>query len=554
MITRTPIPRRFCGLLLAAAAVVLALPACAVVRDVEREPPVFDENVQPIVAQRCDGCHAGVGAEGGWRSTSFLEAIYCLPSTGASAVAPGDDTAPILAVLDRADLSVDHRDLLDPAEREILEEWVRQGAPDRSGRMHPQGFSDPRAGAFHGTVLRGERWLRMLDSETEGACGRCHEGAPVRPEGVSGGARDATPCTDCHSRPGGPVACNTCHGHGNVAYPPRDLCFFPETLAAGGWHLSHVRPGGEFNRDGIACSTCHAEPPTPESILADLSAGDHGDDAEVRFDLAVAGDEATWDQGTKSCVVACHSRGGARATVHWDDTDEIQCGDCHAIPPADHYAGACTRCHAEPNATGSTLADGPLHLNGRVDLGDGTVAADGRPVCWACHGTSETELWPTDTARFPNAGQHAAHLTTRLTDATRLDCPACHVTPADALDSGHLDMTNGAEVVFGTLAASRGAMPLYDPATHTCEQVYCHGQGVRGATGATPDWDDGSGLAGRCGACHAVPPPPPHTTLPTCQSLICHGGEISPSPTGPRISFGGRGAHIDGVTSVGGAT
>jgi hypothetical protein len=48
------------------------------------------------------------------------------------------------------------------------------------------------------------------------------------------------------------------------------------------------------------------------------------------------------------------------------------CNDCHGAPPVAHPAGPCTNCHSEANANGTALTPGPLHLNGRIDFGDGT--------------------------------------------------------------------------------------------------------------------------------------------------------------------------------------
>ena len=73
----------------------------------------------------------------------------------------------------------------------------------------------------------------------------------------------------------------------------------------------------------------------------------------------------------------------------------VGCNDCHLSPPANHYTGACTGCHAEANATGTALTPGPLHVNGKVDLGNGSGQ------CGACHGSGNSP-WPTTQV-------HAAH-------------------------------------------------------------------------------------------------------------------------------------------------
>src|SRR5437868_4979044 len=139
------------------------------------------------------------------------------------AALPADDSAPLLRALD----SDSHRDRIDPGERALLAAWVRAGAPAFRGTVHAPGVVDPRSAEWHGTMLRDARWRPMLDANDTNACGRCHDGAPSRPPGVTLPAPGATACTSCHAEPEGVLACSTCHGQGTRAYPPRDRCFFP---------------------------------------------------------------------------------------------------------------------------------------------------------------------------------------------------------------------------------------------------------------------------------------------------------------------------------------
>jgi predicted CxxxxCH...CXXCH cytochrome family protein len=186
-------------------------------------------------------------------------------------------------------------------------------------------------------------------------------------------------------------------------------------------------------------------------------------------------------------------------------------------------------CHAEPNATGTALTPGPFHLNGRIDLGNGSG------TCAACHGQS-TGGWPT-------TGSHARHHAP--TGGADVACGDCHNVPTAVDSPGHLHATPVAEVHLSGRAAARGQSPAFDAGT--CTDVACHGAGLPGAPVPTVNhWGDASGEATRCGACHAVPPPAPHTSATNCESLLCHGGEVTPSASGPTIAPAERARHQNG--------
>ncbi len=478
--------------------------------------PVFDADVAPILQARCVGCHGDTKPAGGWSATSFLSAIACVAPSGSPAALPPDDRAPILAALG----TDPHRTLLDPTQRATVTAWVTGGTPAYHPGVHDPGIIDPRSPGFHGTLLRASRWSAMLDPGDPGACGRCHEGAPARPPGVTSSAPGAPSCTGCHDQAGGVLACSTCHGSGTKAYPPRDACFFPGDVG-GGAHAAHVEASPERS-SGLACSTCH---PAPGSTVI---GGLHGDGVvEVTFDPTLVAAGGTYDRATGACAVSCHDQGGARPRVTWTQpASAVTCGDCHASPPAGHFAGSCTNCHAEANATGTALSGGPLHMNGKVDLGDGSGQ------CGACHGAGDSP-WPLTAA-------HPAHQTPTLT--TAIACSSCHVVPRAILDPVHLDGT--VHVTFSGLATARGATPIWNGTT--CTNVACHGANLADPA-AVPVWNDTSGAEAQCGACHGVPPSE-HTTSTACDRSDCHGGEITlDSSNTPHISATGAALHIDGV-------
>lgn len=516
-------PRRRSGRTIFVTAAVL-LAGCNA-RERDQEPTVYDRDVAPIFASKCDSCHSGEAPPAGYRTGTFLDAVACVEPSGEVATAITESgAAPLLRALERDD----HASLLSPQERTLVEAWIASGAPARRGAMHPPGMVDPRSVDFHARTLRLERWAPMFDPEHPGACGRCHEGAPVRPERIRGVAAGATPCTTCHeTRTDGSFVCSTCHGDGERSSPPRDPCFFPTVVSDA--HLAHV-VRGRFASQALDCSTCHP------GRDADVRTGAHGDrTVDVVFDPVLAGEDATFDPETGRCTNACHSREGERRLFSWRGSGALGCGDCHGIPPDSHYPGTCDRCHAEVSADGLLIDNPVLHLDGIVQHGNG--ASD----CTSCHGIDE--------AGWPTTGAHSSHRDPTISSSVA--CDSCHRVPIDLHDAGHLDGV--VQIDFGGLAIARGAMPRFDADAETCASVACHGEGTLGQTGAEPRWSDLSGNAARCGACHSVPPPPPHTTATTCGAVLCHRGEVVGTTEGLRITASGRALHIDGDLDVAGA-
>jgi predicted CxxxxCH...CXXCH cytochrome family protein len=506
----------------AAGCLLAAVGACSDERTTATTAPVFDKDIAPILAAHCVACHGATAPAAGWSATSFLAAIACVEPSGAPATLPSSApaTAPILAALGTAP----HTGLLSAAEQSLLTQWVSAGAPAFVGAVHAPGIIDPRSSAFHGAQLRSKRWTPMLDPTDPESCGRCHAGTPGVVPGITSAAPGAPDCTSCHSQPGGVLACSTCHGSGTRAYPPRDPCFFPGDGDAGA-HAAHVEVS-VASASGLPCSTCH---PTPDAGAgAAIISGPHGDGVlEVAFDPRRVVGEASFDATSGGCAVGCHDLGGTSPRPLWSDTAPLDCNSCHRSPPANHFVGACTSCHAEANATGTALSGGPLHMNGRVDLGNGNG------TCGACHGTGDSP-WPSD-------GAHPAHEAPTI--AAPVACASCHIVPAALLSPGHLDGI--VEVAFTGLALSRGASPVWNGAS--CAQVACHGAVLPDVPAVTPVWTDVSGAALACTACHGFPPSQ-HTTSTSCNRSDCHGAEVSLDVTGAAsISPSGLALHIDGI-------
>jgi hypothetical protein len=150
----------------------------------------------------------------------------------------------------------------------------------------------------------------------------------------------------------------------------------------------------------------------------------------------------------------------------------MACGSCHGAPPAGHYLGTCSTCHAEANATGTALSGHELHLNGRVDLGDGSGK------CGACHGQGD-DAWPSTAA-------HRQHQKPSVT--APISCASCHIVPGSVLEPQHLD--GRATVTFAGHALDRGADATWNG--NTCTSVACHGAELVDAPSVVPVWTDTS--------------------------------------------------------------
>lgn len=334
----------------------LAWSGCIDERDLT-EPPVVHSDVAPILEASCLECHSGPQAAADYRVEDYFTTIRCIPDPeGEPATLPPDESAPILAVLAQPS----HADLLDSDDTATLTSWVTEGAfPDTRG-THPGQWKDPRAEDWHGRYLRSTDWAPIVDPSRSDACGLCHAGSPAPVEEVTVYPPGATDCTECHSLPGGVMACGTCHGDGLRPYPPRDQCYF-RGPPAGFAHSAHVESSPN-NWSGLGCETCHFG--EDFSMLE----GNHGNGmVDVVFQPAW-GAEATYDFDTRQCTTTCHIRGGTTPDVAWSEQGlDLQCDACHQTPPIGHANIACNGCHIGINAAGTQLTPDAPHINGRVD-------------------------------------------------------------------------------------------------------------------------------------------------------------------------------------------
>ncbi len=241
---------------------------------------------------------------------------------------------------------------------------------------HPEGFADSLSAEFHGKKMGTEfKWNLTL-------CQECH-GTDYKGEGY-----EEKNCTRCHQQPEGPEACNTCHGNENNAAPPKDLEGHWSTTELGvGAHQHHLIDTTLTNGFERDCIQCHIKPD-------DFEDGTHIDGslpAEITFSSFATDSgklNTIWDRSAATCSnVYCH--GGFKfkksesafswiytdsiivgnfPVVKWTE-DELECGDCHDLPPKGHQAQTtCNTCHGKVVDENNEIINRKLHINGKIDV------------------------------------------------------------------------------------------------------------------------------------------------------------------------------------------
>lgn len=165
-----------------------------------------------------------------------------------------------------------------------------------------------------------------------------------------------------HWNPTDSVAvCQDCHG-----IPPREnhlrnadcgLCHPP--LAGTKPHTWKIHMDGKVNVDqwdpaasrGIQCNACHGIPPTrPGHLKSGQCSMCHPVEEGKNFS------SKRHMNGDIDCV-------------QWDENSDIDCGDCHGIPPEmDHPSDdQCYKCHRDVMNEDGEIIRYHLHMNGEID-------------------------------------------------------------------------------------------------------------------------------------------------------------------------------------------
>ncbi len=342
------------------------------------------------------------------------------------------------------------------------------------------------------------------------------------------------------------ATCNSCHGNSENNAPPRAIYEDDDsTMRRGvGAHQSHLQTSNWHKQ--VSCNECHLVP----TEVSDLEHIDSLGPAEVNFAYLAQSDGAiaTFDTSEETCSNYCHGQtltGGINTQPQWTVVDGSQtfCGTCHGLPPRSPHPQntGCYNCHP-------TLNEGLRFINKDLHI-DGTVDVIGSLSCDSCHGAEGNPAPPTDTrgrtdTSLVTVGAHRSHLKASNWHA-QVGCDACHVVPTSMNDAGHIDSNgNGAELNFGELPRSDGAIPNWDPTAARCTN-YCHGQTLSGGINNEPLWTLVNGTQTYCGTCHGLPPSAPHPNNPACAD--CHPTMDS------NLSFNAPERHIDGVVDLNGA-
>ncbi len=431
----------------------------------------------------------------------------------------------------------------------------------------------------------GAHIIHVTDQEND--CNICHSGFSAINETVSdadhinlmndvalaaqiGGTYDSQSqsCSDvaCHSNTtvswiGAEMNCGDCH-----AVPPTS-----------GAHIVHVTDQ-EYD-----CNICHtgysaASETVTDSIHINLT-------NDVVIDTTYAG---VYASGSCSAVY-CHSN----QSVSW--TDNILCGDCHALPPTTgaHVVHAvdlsldCSYCHDGYTINSTSMTD---HVNLVADVtmateiagvydggsetcsgvgchGIGTPAWNDSPdfSCISCHGglDNSTGAPPydlsgnSDSSSF-SVGAHTVHLTD-TTFTNPIDCNECHLVPTSVNSAGHFDTDLTAEITFGEMATDSGRVtPVWDSGSGSCSDIYCHGNFIFYESESSYQWayDPDTTIIGSnltlewssntsvvCGDCHELAPTG-HVVNTSCSS--CHSAVVESD----NVTIKDRSKHINRQKNV----
>ena len=127
-----------------------------------------------------------------------------------------------------------------------------------------------------------------------------------------------------------------------------------------------------------------------------------------------------------------------------------------------------------------------------------------------------------------------------ITNATSAGCSLCHSVPDNYKDSGHLDETDNAEILFNVFVTDSGNVAsTWNHSTASCNNTYCHGAFKFDKDASSNQWvyldsviignnpemiwtNVGTGQAD-CGSCHGLPPTG-HGDYTTCHT--CHIGVV----------------------------
>jgi predicted CxxxxCH...CXXCH cytochrome family protein len=338
----------------------------------------------------------------------------------------------------------------------------------------------------------------------------------------------ARECAGCHGDPERPGTLL------QRSAPPRDLFGNTESIYPGvGAHREHVLGGDTHG--GVACNECHVVP----SDTRDPGHADTPLPAEVSFGALAShgGRIPRYSFDSRRCSDSyCH---GA-SVPHWTAPRSSQqaCGSCHGVPPPPPHPQVeqCGGCHYPVIGPGNRFTRPELHVDAALQVAQAS--------CSGCHGSDLNPAPPADLSgnmevSALGVGAHQAHLAGGVASRP-LACGECHIVPETYDAPGHLGPPP-AEVVFSGVAAANDRAPIWDRASETCGDGWCHSPSPVESRGS-PAWTSSGPL--ECTSCHGNPPPPPHPQSADCSS--CHGAVVADDD----VTIIARDRHVDGIVDA----
>ena len=247
---------------------------------------------------------------------------------------------------------------------------------------HPDTWAVPGDNNNHAAFIRAKYWSMAL-------CKTCH-GSDYK------GGLSKISCYTCHDQPGGPEACNVCHGTNTSSVsdisswaPPKDLYDHTDTsVPSVGAHQSHLtmnRWTTAFTQD---CNLCHVETnsfdaPTHINGVVDIefaSIATHNGEVNPEYNFSSHKCSNVYCHGnftlrkenslnpemyTDSLIV------GNNPSLDWTGTgyNQAACGTCHILPPKGHKAYPnCYTCHYTVVDENNNIIDKSKHINGIIDV------------------------------------------------------------------------------------------------------------------------------------------------------------------------------------------